>query len=133
MHLYLTVVAPHFEHIVQAWGRFWSVTGGRTKRSSARNMQVTSRMQIANPISAIFVHVSMQAEFDILLPQLFEKGILDDLLVPCDGMMPDRNTQDVRVLGQSAVGLGSFDLFRRLEQSSRQRAFVNPSPVLMIL
>jgi hypothetical protein len=96
-------------------------------------MQVASRVQIANQISAIFVHVSMQAEFDILLPQLFEKGILDDLVVPCDGMMPGCNTQDVRVLSQSPIGLGGFDLFCRLEQSNRQRAFMPPRPILVIL
>jgi hypothetical protein len=96
--------------IVEAGGRFRPVIGGGTKRSSTRDMQVASRMQIANHRSAIFVHVSMQAEFEVFPPQLFEKGILYDLLVPCDWMVPDRKTQDVRVLGQSPIGLCTVEL-----------------------
>ena len=75
----------------------------------------TSGMEITDDIGAVFVHMAMQTELHVLLPQLFQKSVITDLLVTRDRMMPDGDAQHVGVLCHTPVSSGSDDLFRSLE------------------
>src|SRR5262249_33958589 len=76
------------EEVVEPGDRLWPIPGRRAERSGSDHVQLACGMQVAEQISAVLVDVAVQAQTDPRAADRLDEGIVDDLLVARDRVMP---------------------------------------------
>lgn len=87
------MVALDGEDVVQARGEFGASVGGCSEGTCARDVEVPGWVVIADQVGALFVNVSVQAQFKVFSLQPFQERILFNFLVACDRVVPDGNAE----------------------------------------
>ena len=125
MYANLTMVALDLNGVVQPRNRFWSIFCDRAKGPGLGDVNLPRRMQIADEVSSVLMHMAMQTETNTGRTQTFEEGIVLNLLIAGSGMMPDGNAEDIDVWGQRPSFFRFLCLLVGFQQAFRKRTGVD--------
>jgi len=82
------MIAGNFEQIVKPRCRFRTIVGDSAKGASTNDVELSSRMPMANEIGAFFMDVPVQTQPHLCLTEPGKKSVAEDLFIASDRMMP---------------------------------------------